>query len=105
MSLPVTYRHCPTCGAGVGFVRLWFLGWSFAKWDCPSCGARLGFNIRRRTIVAIVSAPITALALTLAFNREWILSLLALAVSLTVWRLDSVRLIAPEEKRSAEARA
>lgn len=99
-----THRRCPACGGGVGLVRLWLWAWIFAQWDCRSCGAHLGFNKRRRTVVALVAAPFTALALVLASQREWLLSLAAFALSLLLWRLDSLQIMAPREDGVPDAR-
>lgn len=104
MKLFATHRRCPACDAGVGRVRLWLRAWIFSQWDCRSCGAHLGFNKRRRTVVALVAAPFTALALVLASQREWLLSLAAFALSLLLWRLDSLQIMAPREDRVPDAR-
>jgi hypothetical protein len=85
-------------------VRLWIWAWTFAKWDCKSCGAKLGFNVGRRFVVALVASPFTAVALILASKKDWLLSVLILAIGLMLWRFDSLRLVAPNEEEVAGAR-
>lgn len=98
------HRRCPACGAGVGLVRLWLWAWIFSQWDCRSCGAHLGFNKRRRMVVALVAGPFTGVALLAASERQWLLSLAALALSLLLWRLDSLQIMAPREVGIPDAR-